>query len=320
MTIDTNKELIEADVVIIGAGPGGMTAALYASRANLKTIMIEKGAPGGEMINTADVENYPGFTKISGPELSQHMYDSSMAFGAEHVFGDVTKVEVSGADKYVHTRDKIYIAKAVIIATGSYHRELGIDGEKRLAGQGVSYCAVCDGFFFRNRELIVVGGGDSAVEEGTFLTQFASKVTIVHRRDELRAQRILQDRAFNNPKVEFIWDSVVEEINGDQAVDSVQIRNVKTNEVKDVSTNGVFVYIGLLPNSQMIEGLGITDDEGWIITDENMQTNIPGVFAVGDIRQKNLRQIATAVGDGSIAGQGAFDYIQIIEDEMKTAI
>lgn len=315
--VEITKERIEADVIIIGAGPGGMTAALYASRANLKTIMIEKGAPGGELINTADVENYPGFTKIGGPELAGKFFESAMEFGAEHLYGDVTHIEVSGTTKYVHTTDKIYIAPAVIIATGAHHRELGIPGEERLSGSGVSYCAVCDGFFFRNRNLIVVGGGDSAVEEGNYLTQFADKVTIVHRRDQLRAQQILQDRAFNNPKVDFIWDSVVEEIKGEHGVESVSVRNVKTNKIEEVPTNGVFVYVGLIPNSYVVDNLGVTDNEGWIITNERMETTVPGLFAVGDIRQKHLRQIVTAAGDGSIAGQGAFDYVQSLKDPVN---
>lgn len=314
---EVTKERIEADVIIIGAGPGGMTAALYASRANMKTIMIEKGAPGGELINTADVENYPGFTKIGGPELAGKFFESAMEFGAEHVYGDVTHIEVSGSTKYVHTADKIYTAPAVIVATGAHHRELGVPGEERLSGQGVSYCAVCDGFFFRERNLIVVGGGDSAVEEGNYLTQFADKVTIVHRRDQLRAQQILQDRAFNNPKVDFIWDSVVEEINGENGVESVTIRNVKNNKVEEVPINGVFVYVGLIPNSYIVDNLGITDEEGWIITNERMETTVPGLFAVGDIRQKHLRQIVTAAGDGSIAGQGAFDYVQSLKDPVN---
>lgn len=315
--VEITKERVEADVIIIGAGPGGMTAALYASRANLKTIMIEKGAPGGELINTADVENYPGFTKIGGPELAGKFFESAMEFGAEHLYGDVTHIEVSGTTKYVHTTDKIYIAPAVIIATGAHHRELGIPGEERLSGSGVSYCAVCDGFFFRNRNLIVVGGGDSAVEEGNYLTQFADKVTIVHRRDQLRAQQILQDRAFNNPKVDFIWDSVVEEIKGEHGVESVSVRNVKTNKIEEVPTNGVFVYVGLIPNSYVVDNLGVTDNEGWIITNERMETTVPGLFAVGDIRQKHLRQIVTAAGDGSIAGQGAFDYVQSLKDPVN---
>lgn len=313
MTETINKEKIETDVIVIGAGPGGMTAALYASRANLKTIMIEKGVPGGELVNTADVENYPGFKLISGPDLATHMYESSLGFGAEHVYGDVTHIEVHDGVKYVHTSDKVYTAPVVIVATGSHHRKLGVAGEEKLSGQGVSYCAVCDGFFFRNRELVVVGGGDSAVEEGAYLTQFANKVTIVHRRDELRAQKVLQDRAFNNPKVEFIWDSVVEEIKGETGVEAVQIRNLKTNEVYDYSTNGVFIYVGLIPNSDIVKDLGITDDEGWIITNDAMETSIPGLYAVGDVRQKFLRQIATAVGDGSHAGHMAYQYIESLK-------
>lgn len=319
MVENISKEKIITDVLIIGAGPGGMAAALYASRANLKTIMLEKGAPGGELINTAEVENYPASPLISGPELAQKFYDSAMEFGAEHAYGDVTKVEVFGASKYVHTADKIYEAKAVIMATGAHHRELGVPGEERLTGQGVSYCAVCDGFFFRNRNLVVVGGGDSAVEEGNYLTQFADKVTIIHRRDELRAQQILQDRAFNNPKIEFIWDSVVESIEGDASVESVKIRNVKSNEESELPINGVFVYIGLIPNTDSVKHLDITDDEGWIITNDQMETTVPGLFAVGDVRQKHLRQIVTAASDGAIAGQAAFDYVQSLADPVNQA-
>lgn len=311
---DKMLEKIEADVVVIGAGPAGMTAALYASRANLKTIMLEKGAPGGEMINTADVENYPGYSLISGPELSAKMYEGAMRFGAEHVYGDVQKLEVKDDLKYITTSDKQYVAPVVIVATGSHHRRLGVPGEDKLTGQGVSYCAVCDGFFFRDRHLVVVGGGDSATEEGVYLTQFAEKVTIIHRRDELRAQQILQERAFDNPKVDFIWDSVVEEIQGEQNVTGVQIRNRKTDEISVFPCEGVFVYIGLIPNSDIVEGLGITDEEGWIITNEKMETSIPGLFAVGDVRQTPLRQIATAVGDGSHAGHMAYQYIQTLSD------
>lgn len=310
MTEKSEKEQIKVDVVIIGAGPAGMTAAQYASRANLKTVIIEKGVHGGELNNTADVENYPGFSKISGPELAQKFYDSSMVFGAEHVYGDVSKIEVKDGIKLVHTSDKVFETLTVILATGAYHRELDVEGEKRLSGQGVSYCAVCDGFFFRNRDIVVVGGGDSAVEEGTYLTQFANKVTIIHRRDELRAQKILQERAFKNPKVDFVWDSVVEEIEGDHAVNSVRIRNLKTEEIEDLSTNGVFIYVGIIPNSQLLADLGVTDEEGWVLTKENMETDQAGIFAVGDVRKKHLRQIATAVGDGAIAGQAAYDYIQ----------
>lgn len=314
MTVEINKERIEADVVVIGAGPGGLTAALYASRANLKTILLEKGAPGGELINTADVENYPGYSLIGGPELATNMYEGAMRFGAEHVYGDVTHIEIHGNERHIHTSDKVYVASAVVIATGAYNRKLAVEGEERLAGQGVSYCAVCDGFFFRNKSLVVVGGGDSAVEEGTYLTNFADKVTIVHRRDELRAQKILQDRAFANDKVDFIWDSVVEEVKGENAVNSVQLRNIKTNEVTDFAADGVFVYVGIVPNSAVVADLGVTDEEGWILTNEKMETSVPGIYAVGDVRKTVLRQIATAVGDGSIAGHMAYQYIESLKD------
>lgn len=314
MTVEINKERIEADVVVIGAGPGGLTAALYASRANLKTILLEKGAPGGELINTADVENYPGYSLIGGPELATNMYEGAMRFGAEHVYGDVTHIEIHGNERHIHTNDKVYVASAVVIATGAYNRKLAVEGEERLAGQGVSYCAVCDGFFFRNKNLVVVGGGDSAVEEGTYLTNFADKVTIVHRRDELRAQKILQDRAFANDKVDFIWDTVVEEVKGENAVNAVQLRNIKTNEVTDFAADGVFVYVGIVPNSAVVADLGVTDEEGWVVTNEKMETSVPGIYAVGDVRQTVLRQIATAVGDGSIAGHMAYQYIESLKD------
>ncbi|WP_124058229.1 thioredoxin-disulfide reductase [Vaginisenegalia massiliensis] len=306
------KEVV--DVVVIGAGPGGLTAALYASRANLKTVILEKGMPGGEINNTADVENYTGFSLIAGPELAQQMYDSAMRFGAQHIYTEVTGIELDGQDRLVYTRDKVYQTKVVIIATGAQHRKLDVEGEERLNGRGVSYCAVCDGFFFRDKELVVVGGGDSAVEEGVYLTQFAKKVTIIHRRDQLRAQQVLQDRAKANPKIEFVWDSVVEAIEGQDKVESLQVRHVKTNQVSTLKADGVFVYVGLIPNSELFNQLGITDAEGWIITNEKMETAVDGIFAVGDVRQTHLRQIATAVGDGSHAGHMAYQYITSLND------
>lgn len=302
--------IIKKDVIIIGAGPGGMTAALYASRASLETIMIEQGAPGGELMNTADVENYPGFGKIAGPDLAMKFYESATAFNAEVVYGMVEKVEIDGSQKIVKVGEVMYQAPVVIVATGATHRKLGAPGEEALSGMGVSYCAVCDGFFFKDKDVFVIGGGDSAVEEGTYLTQFAKSVTIIHRRDALRAQQILQERAKKNPKVTIVYDSVVEEIIGTDAVEGVTIRNVKTNQVQTLQGQGVFVYVGLVPNSQIVDGLGVTNEQGWIVTDEMMRTNIPGLLAIGDVREKHLRQVATAVGDGSIAGQQAYDYIQ----------
>lgn len=311
-----NQEKIY-DVVIIGSGPGGMTAALYASRANLSTLMIERGVPGGQMMNTADVENYPGFNTIMGPELSEKMFDGSKQFGAEYAYGNVKQIIDHETHKTVVVDNKEYQAHAVIIATGADHRKLGVNGEADYTGRGVSYCAVCDGAFFRNKELIVVGGGDSAVEEGTYLTQFASKVTIVHRRDALRAQPILQQRAFKNEKVDFIWNATVEEVLGDQQkVTDLQIVDTQTGEKRSVAADGVFVYVGLLPLSEPFRDLGITDEEGWILTNENMETTIPGVFAIGDVRQKGLRQITTAVGDGSIAGQGVYNFVEALKEKI----
>ncbi|MGX7108814.1 thioredoxin-disulfide reductase [Facklamia miroungae] len=314
MTEKNEKPFVEVDVVVVGAGPGGMTAALYASRANLKTVVLEKGLPGGEVNNTADVENYPGYAKISGPELAHKFFESAMEFGAQHSMENVLGIELHGNVKHVITSKYIYVAPVLIVATGSQHRKLNIPGEDLLSGKGVSYCAVCDGFFFRNRHLVVVGGGDSAVEEGIYLTQFADKVTIIHRRDQLRAQKILQERAFKNEKIDFIWNSTVEEINGDQSVESVTIKNLKTDETYTYPCEGVFIYIGLNPNSSLVGHLDITDEEGWIITNEKMETKIPGIFAVGDVRQTHLRQIATAVGDGSHAGHMAYQYIQTLAD------
>ena len=299
------------DVIIIGAGPAGMTAALYAARANLNTLLLERGIPGGQMNNTAEVENYPGFDSILGPDLALKMYDGINQFGVEHGYGNVVEVKDHHDYKEVITDDASYEAKVVIIATGCEHRNLEVPGEAEYSGRGVSYCAVCDGAFFRNKKLIVVGGGDSAVEEAIYLTQFADEVKIVHRRDALRAQKIIQDRAFANEKISFIWDSVVEEIKGDdQKVTGVQIKNVKTGETYEEAADGVFIYVGLIPLTQAFTSLGITDDAGWIVTDERMQTKIPGILACGDARQKHLRQITTAVGDGGIAGQQAYQYIE----------
>lgn len=298
------------DTIIIGAGPAGMTAALYAARSNLKVATLEQGAPGGQMNNTSDIENYPGFELISGPDLAMKMYEPLEKLGVENLYGIVVSVEDKGDYKLVKTEDEVYETRTVIIATGAKHRHIGVPGEAEYNSRGVSYCAVCDGAFFRDQDLLVVGGGDSAVEEALFLTRFASSVTIVHRRDELRAQKVLQDRAFANEKISFIWDSVVKEIKGDDIkVRSVAIENVKTGQVTDHAFGGVFVYVGLDPVSDFVKNLGITDDAGWIPTDNHMKTAVPGVFAVGDVRQKDLRQITTAVGDGAMAGQQAYQYI-----------
>lgn len=297
------------DTIIIGAGPAGMTAALYAARSNLKVALIEGGLPGGQMNNTSDIENYPGYANISGPELAEKMFEPLENLGVEHLYGLVENIEDHGDVKKVITDDEEFETRTVIVATGSKHRLLGVPGEEELNSRGVSYCAVCDGAFFRDQDLLVVGGGDSAVEEAIFLTQFAKTVTIVHRRDELRAQKVLQDRAFANEKINFIWDSVVKEIKGENRVESVVIENVKTNQVTEHSFGGVFIYVGLDPVSEFTKDLKIQDESGWIVTDDHMKTSVAGVFAVGDVRQKDLRQVTTAVGDGAIAGQEAYKYI-----------
>ena len=297
------------DTIIIGAGPAGMTAALYAARSNLKVALIEGGLPGGQMNNTSDIENYPGYANISGPELAEKMFEPLENLGVEHLYGLVENIEDHGDVKKVITDDEEFETRTVIVATGSKHRLLGVPGEEELNSRGVSYCAVCDGAFFRDQDLLVVGGGDSAVEEAIFLTQFAKTVTIVHRRDELRAQKVLQDRAFANEKINFIWDSVVKEIKGENRVESVVIENVKTGQVTEQAFGGVFIYVGLDPVSDFVQELQIRDQAGWIVTDDHMKTSVAGVFAVGDVRQKDLRQVTTAVGDGAIAGQEAYKYI-----------
>ena len=314
------SEEIMYDVIIAGAGPAGMTAAVYASRGNLKTLMIERGMPGGQMADTEDVENYPGFDSILGADLSSKMFEHAKKFGAEYGYGDIKDVIDHGDHKVVLAGDKEYKTKSLIITTGAQYTKLGIPGEEELTGRGVSYCAVCDGAFFKEREITVIGGGDSAVEEGIYLTKFAKKVTIIHRRDELRAQKIIQERAFNNDKVEFIWDTIPETINGtDGKVSSVSLHNVKTGEKYDRPTDGVFIYIGMDPLSEPFKNLGIVDEDGYIPSNENMETSVPGIFSAGDIRVKELRQIVTATGDGSIAAETAQAYLDELEEKSKTA-
>lgn len=298
------------DTIILGAGPGGMTAATYASRANMSVLMIDRGIYGGQMNNTAEIENYPGFPSILGPELAEKMYASSTQFGAEYAFGTVLHVEAQadGSWRVVTDMDE-YSANTVIVATGAAYKKLDVPGEEAFAGRGVSYCAVCDGAFFRGQHVIVVGGGDSAVEEATYLAGLADHVTIVHRRDKLCAQQILQDRAFANEKISFVWNSEVEEILGDdKKVTGVRVRNNQTDETSEIDAAGVFIYVGLLPVSDPVQDLGITDANGWIMTNDRMETSQPGIFAIGDVREKELRQITTAVGDAAVAGQNAFSY------------
>ncbi|MFJ8518939.1 thioredoxin-disulfide reductase [Lysinibacillus xylanilyticus] len=306
------------DVVIIGAGPAGMTAAVYTSRANLSTLMIERGIPGGQMANTEEVENYPGFDTILGPELSTKMFDHAKKFGAEYAYGDVTEIIDGEEYKTIISGAKEYKTRAIIISTGAEYKKMGVPGETELGGRGVSYCAVCDGAFFKQKNLVVVGGGDSAIEEGVYLTRFADKVTIVHRRDKLRAQKILQDRAFANDKIDFIWNATVKEINeANGKVGSVTLQSTVDGAESDFATDGVFVYIGMLPLTKPFESLGILNDAGYILTNVNMETTVPGIFAAGDVREKSLRQIVTATGDGSIAAQAVQHYVEELLEKIN---
>jgi len=305
------------DVIIIGAGPAGMTAAVYTSRGNLSTLMLERGIPGGQMANTEEIENYPGFEHILGPDLSTKMFEHAKKFGAEYAYGDVTDVIDGQSYKTIVVGNKEYKARAIIITTGAEYKKMGIPGETELTGRGVSYCAVCDGAFFRKKELVVVGGGDSAVEEGAYLTRFADKVTIVHRRDELRAQKILQDRAFANDKIEFIWNSSVKEVNANAGkVGSVTLVSTIDGSEREFETDGMFVYIGMDPLTAPFAKLGILDENGYIATNEIMETSVPGIYAAGDVREKLLRQVVTATGDGSIAAQAVQKYIEELMEKL----
>ena len=305
------------DVIIIGAGPAGMTAAVYTSRGNLSTLMLERGIPGGQMANTEEIENYPGFEHILGPDLSTKMFDHARKFGAEYAYGDVTDVIDGESYKTIVVGSKEYKARATIITTGAEYKKMGIPGEAELTGRGVSYCAVCDGAFFRKKELVVVGGGDSAVEEGTYLTRFADKVTIVHRRGELRAQKILQDRAFANDKIEFIWNSSVKEVNAREGkVGSVTLVSTVDGSERVFEADGMFVYIGMDPLTAPFAKLGILDENGYVATNEIMETSVPGIYAAGVVREKLLRQVVTATGDGSIAAQAVQKYVEELMEKL----
>ena len=292
------------DLIIVGAGPAGMTASIYASRANMSVLMLERKYPGGQMLSTEEIENYTGYEMVTGPELSEKMFEHSKKFGTEFAFGNITKVGEKDGLKYVVAGEKEYVAKSIIIATGSEHRNLDVPGEEQFSGKGVSYCAVCDGAFFRNKEVVVIGGGDSAVEEALYLSNLAAKVTIVHRRDELRAQKILQDRAFAKENIEFVWD---------RKVSAIEIRNVKTGEESSISADGVFIYVGMLPQTQDFRDIGITDEAGYIPTNERLESSVPGIFAAGDVRVKEIRQVITAASDGAIAAQSAYSYVEGLE-------
>lgn len=303
---------MKADLLILGGGPAGLAAALYACRARIPTIILEKGALGGQMAATETVDNYPGFAEpIFGYELAQKMEEHARRFGANIVTDDVTRVSRSPGGFTVDTDSgRTYQGSAIILATGASPVKLGIPGEFEFAGKGVSYCAVCDGPFFQDEELAVIGGGDSAVEEAVYLTRFAKRVHLIHRRDELRAVKDIQERAFAQPKLTIHWNNVPVEVVGDTAVKGLRVRSVKDGSEEELPVAGVFFYVGLVPNNAAFAGLIEADDHGFVITEANMACSMPGVFAAGDVRAKSLRQISTAVGDGATAAYSAQAYLE----------
>ncbi|MFR6290100.1 MAG: thioredoxin-disulfide reductase [Peptococcaceae bacterium] len=299
------------EVLIIGAGPAGMTAAIYAARAGYKTAILEHGVPGGQAATTDMIENYPGFPEgISGPELMMKFFEQTQTFGVELIYEQVQSLELTGDIKRVITDKQTIEAKTVVIASGAKPRTLGVANEGRLRGRGVSYCATCDGFFFKDQPVAVVGGGDTAVEEAMYLTKMCSSVTLIHRRDELRANKLAQSRALANEKLHILYDTVVDEIVGDEKVTQLKLRNKKTDETSQLDINGVFIFVGYLPNDAFLPPELEVNQQGYIITDEEMATNIPGVFAVGDVRQKKLRQVTTAVGDGGAVMHAIEEYLR----------
>jgi len=309
------------DVIIIGAGPSGLTAAIYTSRARLKTLLLEGLSVSSQALVTDKIENYPGFSEgIGGFDLIDKFKKQAKLFGAEFVTEDVSSIQPSKRQDaniwQVEVKDKIYYSLSVIIASGAQFRMLGVEGEKRLLGKGVSYCAVCDGAFFKDKDIVVVGGGDTAAEEALFLTRFARKITMVHRRNRLRATRILQERIFANKKINIIWNSVVNEILGDSKVQGVRVTDVKTKKETDIPCDGVFIFVGLVPNTNFAKGIIKLDENGYVIADSKMRTLRDGIFACGDCRQTILRQVVTACGDGAFA---AFSAQQYVEDLKGTA-
>ena len=307
------------DIIVLGAGPAGLTAASYAGRSRIDTLLIEGEKDGGQIVITNEIENYPGcLEEESGPSLIARMTKQVEKFGADRVTDTIVDVELDGKIKHLKGNHGDYYAKALVIATGASPRPIGCKGEKEFTGKGVSYCATCDANFFEDFEVYVVGGGDSAVEEAMYLTKFARKVTIIHRRNELRAAKSIQEKAFKNPKLHFMWDTVVDELRGDGILSGMTVRNTKTGELTDIEADpddgmfGLFGFIGYNPRSELFEGM-VDMENGYIKTDDNMHTNIPGVFAAGDIRVKSLRQVVTAAADGAIAAMQAEKYISELE-------
>jgi thioredoxin reductase (NADPH) len=311
---------MDYDVLIIGAGPAGLTAGIYAGRGNLKTGILEKGNPGGQIAQTDEVENYPGFAEaISGPELSARMVAQAEKFGAQIIYDEVQSLEKFGHGFRIKGYDKTYTSSVVIIATGANPKRLNVPGEDKFYGRGVSTCATCDGFFYRGKNVVVVGGGDAAIEEGTFLTKFAASVTFIHRRDTLRANKVAQDRAMKNLKIKFIWDTVVEEVLGEELVTGVRTKNLKTGLETTVETDGVFIYVGHEPNTKFLENTIELNAHGYVAVRDEIYTNIPGLFSAGDVSDEIYRQLSTSVGAGTKAAMKAEKYIADLEDQLVAA-
>lgn len=306
-------QVYEFDTIILGGGPAGFSAGIYASRGAVSTAMIDINIMGGQPSNYLELENYPGFSTIGGYDLMEKFEEHADKFGVQKFpMQEIESIDLLSNPKIIQTKDTKFKTKTVIIATGAQPMKLGVPGEKEFVGRGVSYCAVCDGAFYREKIVAVVGGGNSAVEEAMYLTKFADKVYLIHRRDSLRADKIIQERAFKNKKIEFIWDSVVKEIKGDDLVNSLLIENVKSNTLSELSVNGVFPYIGITPNIENINGQLEQDKNGFILTDETMKTSIDGVFAVGDVRHTPLRQVVTAASDGAVGAVYAIKYLETL--------
>ncbi|MDO9263684.1 MAG: thioredoxin-disulfide reductase [Desulfosalsimonadaceae bacterium] len=306
---------IEYDLVIIGGGPAGLTAAIYGARARLKVVIFEKSAPGGQILVTDWIENYPGFPEgLTGADLVEKMTAQARRFGAEIETNQVLALDVAGKIKRLTLNDRVITAKAVIIATGASPRKLGVPGEDAFYGKGISTCATCDAPFFRNSVVAAIGGGDTAVQESLFLTRFAKKVYLIHRRDQLRATRILQERASENEKIEIIWNSVVTSVNGsDSGLESITVKNIKTGEEQVLAVEGCFMWVGILPNTAFLKDAMTLDKGGFVVVNSRMETSVPGVYAAGDVRNTPLRQVATAVGDSAIAAFEAAAYIEAME-------
>lgn len=301
------------DIIIIGGGPAGLSAAIYSSRATLKTTLIERGMPGGQAATTEMIENYPGFPQgVGGPELMMAMHEQALKFGVESAGAEVLSLSKQGPEIVVHTDSGDHRAKAVIVATGAQPRLLNIPGEDQFRGRGVSFCATCDGAFFSGKKVAVIGGGDAAVEEALFLSKIVDKIYLIHRRDQLRATKILQERALQNSKIEFIWNAAPESILGNDKVEAIRIKDLVTGETKSIAVDGVFIYVGMFPNTNFLKGFLELSDSGSILVNHQMITSVPGVFAAGDVCSKSLRQVVTAVSDGAIAAVEAEKYIETI--------